>query len=516
VFAATTFVKSADRAQWYVAQVRFRNAASQVVWPRRTGRWVGPRDGICSICNRNASHAANGFRKRGDYPNMNTRNFGLCIACAQALTLAAASCQLFGDASTGFAEVHDLVEQVGKEESVVYPKEEGLFRQLKLEEFRFPQLEAHHGFPSTVATCGVRYILSDNGWGVIPSYTYDCDEKDAKGKAMDRAATALRSRLDIPLDEPGARLEASTWAQKLIPKLADDVVSASVLDSRFKLSACVERLGERLGRVQAEVASTRCDIFLAPGPRAKQLRVGLEDTKAEARKTLEPLPSRRVQPATDTQSAACRAQAGRNVFDAPGFTTGIAAGRPVAYRFHASAGEDLSIQLSSAEFDAVLDVQEANCEHRLTRKDARGLGSPEDLSWKAPGDADYVVIVSAPDSAPTGAYELRFPQRMQPSAETREAAEKFVAWFSKVTDQDLENAWRGTAVPDLQLACLNRARLAVEEVKRHAGASGALGACESGLDAANRTRLAALNGEVNRARTEGKSKIEARDEPNKR
>ncbi len=404
-----------------------------------------------------------------------------------ALALAATGCDRAQESSTSIADVYDLVDGIAKTSKEVHVKNDEVFKRLKLEEFRYQGLEERAGAFVVRPMCGVRYVLGDKAWGVVPESDYKCDDKEAAKAALTAAAPRLRGLTGVALDENEAVLAGQVWPRAKMEATGPAVVTARALKSPFELEPCLKATAERVAKSEAAIATLQCTMFADPGARLDRFRAELAKARAIAGEKLAVPPTRVVKGGTEPQVAACEGEAAKSEFSAPGTSRSTAGGKPVVFRVFAGPNETFKVTLSSTDFDPLLEIREADGKRILARDDDAGEGNNSLLTFTPPTEAEFVVVVRASGGAPMGRFELGFerPVDAQLSAEDREGLEKFVEWFDKAKPEAFAATWQARAGAPLQLACLNQARLADQGVVQQAASTAALSLCERGLDAAS-------------------------------
>jgi hypothetical protein len=371
---------------------------------------------------------------------------------------------------------------------------------LKFDAFEYQGVQTGSGTPSLTRTCGVRYQLPENGWGIVPGMTYSCTDAPARQRALQDAPTRLEGALNLEANSYEDRLRALRGPSGSLGELGPALVSARTLGVEFDVAACVDTVTDRLAEAVAAEAALQCETFLAPGPLLDDFRRTLNSAEDVARRMVDQA-SQVGQPVAMTSDVAARcggATASPQPLMVPASVSGDLASRGVAYAMQLAPGQTVEINLMSTAFDALIRLYDSTCAKELASNDDGGSGSNSRLRWTGPGQ--FVVVATAFGSGGRGSYTLTATPSLPGDSpglagvtraitvEQLEAAKALVDWVKRASNDDVQAAWRGTSGAEVQLACLHRARFESSASVRTSVASRALSACTSALKEATAAR----------------------------
>jgi hypothetical protein len=372
-----------------------------------------------------------------------------------------------------------------------------LFTSLEFQSFPYREVRVLETVPAMVETCGVRYQLSADAWGIVPDLQFSCADENAMQEALGDARRRVMSGLQRSEDGYEARLGAVREPVRSMTDYGPTLAYARSLGVRFNLESCVARVKDLLSQSAASASSLQCETFLGPGPTLDAYRTRLRDVAGRAEGLTTTVSGYPPVPLSPEVAARCGATPGAGNLAVPGSVSGTLGSRPVAYAIHLGAGQDVEIDLSSGSFDTELSLYDGSCNSRLSYNDDGGGGTDSQISWSSTGGGDFVLVVASFQGSGRGPYVLSVSAdtgERPLTAQDQEALRAFVQWVTNASDEEVLSAWRGNAGADLQLGCARREYFRSQAAAQAAVAAEAVSICMGALERATEARKAVLGG----------------------
>ena len=378
-----------------------------------------------------------------------------------------------------------------------YEAESRLLTSLEFESFPFRQVRALETVPETGETCGVRYGLSADAWGIVPDLLFACGDESARQEALAEARERLRSGLQRSEGEYEAKLAAVQEPVSSMTSHGPTLAYARSLGVRFDLESCAGTVSDLMEKAATAAAALQCETFLTPGASLEAYRARLRDVVGRAEGIAATLPEYPSSVLSPEVARRCGATPGAAVRSVPGSVSGNLGSQDVAYLIRLSPDQPVDIRLSSGSFDTQLSLYNESCSTRLTSDDDGGGGTNSQITWSSPQGGAFVLVVSSYQGSGRGAYDLTISAGTRGRAfspQNQEALRAFVEWATNASDEEFLSAWRGNAGSDLQLGCMRRELFKSQAAIEAMVVGEAVSICLGALDRATEARKAVLGG----------------------
>jgi hypothetical protein len=232
---------------------------------------------------------------------------------------------------------------------------------VKFEPVTYQRTSSLETTPSVTRTCGVRYQISTERWGIVPELTYSCDDQQARQNALNDAPTRLGSQVGAPASDYDLRLQAVQGPAGALREEGPTLVYARALGVEFDLESCVDRVSTRLAESAGQAAALQCETFLNPGPALKDFREQLTRAAERAQgitTVVAAQPGIAISPQT---AARCQAQPGATPLPVPGSVSAVLSSRNAAYAIRLDGGKSIQIDLRAGSFDTILQLHDGTC-----------------------------------------------------------------------------------------------------------------------------------------------------------